>query len=189
MSAGGADARMAVAGDARARARAVGGGIATPTHGGTAGAAAGTGAADPAAWRSARAQAVRWDLPLLLGIVPCLVGGFWVSGAANRLSFAAWGLVAALGWFAVLRLGLARGWSGRRRTGVLLLVASAALASLVPLLIRDGASLDAGLRAIAPALAPATPGPVSTAVAAALCALAGSGLLAAARAGRPEASR
>ena len=148
-------------------------------------------ASGPARWARARAQAVRWDLPLLIGVLPLLAGGFWASGVANRVPFAGWGLVAALGWFAALRLGLKRGWSRGRRAGAQLLIAAAALAALAPLLVRDGAALDSGLRAVAPTLAPAVPGPAAAAGLAALCALAGAGLLVSSRAGtrRPEASR
>ena len=169
MTVAGVEGRAAVAADRVAGARNTRGGIPSLSRGGLAAA---------------------WHLPLLAGVLPLLAGGFWISGVANRLSFAAWGLLSALLWFVVVRVGLLRGWNRGGRAGALLLVAATALAALAPLLAREGASLGSGLRAVAPALVPAAPGPVSTAVAAALCALAGFGLLAAARAraDRPEAS-
>ena len=96
-----------------------------------------------------RNELFRWHLPLLAGALPLLVCGFFASAAANRVAFAAWGAIAALVWFAALRIGLLRGWSRARRAGALLLVAAAALAALAPLLARDGAALDSGLRAVA----------------------------------------
>jgi hypothetical protein len=137
-----------------------------------------------------RAEVARWHLPLLVGVLPLLVVGFYASGVANRLSFAVWGAIAASAWFATLRIGLVRGWNRAHRAGALLFVASAALAALAPLRALDGAALDSGLRAVAPALAPVVPGPVATVVAAALCALAGGGVLVASggAANRREAS-
>lgn len=142
-------------------------------------------------WRRARTEAAAWHLPLLAGVLPLLAGGLWTSGVANRLAFAAWGLVSALLWFGALRAGLARGWSRASRAGTLLLVATAALAGLAVLLARDGAALDSGLRAVAPALAGAVPAPRSVAALAAACALAGAASFAATRARvrRQEASR
>jgi hypothetical protein len=97
-----------------------------------------------------REELLRWHLPLLAGALPLLVCGFFAGAAANRVAFAAWGALAALAWFAALRVGLVRGWSRARRAGALLVVAAAALAALAPLLARDGTALDSGLRALAP---------------------------------------
>lgn len=101
--------------------------------------------------RSEGAAAVLgWHLPLLAGAIPLLLGGFYASAAANRIAFAVWGVAAALGWWAVLRLGLARGWSPRQRLAMQLLTLAIALLALRGVVLLAGGELESGLAAVAP---------------------------------------
>lgn len=96
------------------------------------------------------AAALRWHLPFLAGALPLLLGGFYASAVANRIAFAAWAVAAALAWFAVMRVGIARGWSGRQRLAIGLLTLAVALLALRGVVLVAGGELESGMVAVAP---------------------------------------
>jgi hypothetical protein len=107
--------------------------------------------ANPAAPVSAvqRPAAPRgWYLALAAGVFPPMVLGFVASGLANRLAFAGWGIVAAVGHAALLRLAWQRGWSVPGRAALALFWAAAALLVFGDMVSTHGEILDLGYRAV-----------------------------------------
>jgi hypothetical protein len=122
------------------------------------------------------------------GVFPPLLLGFAASALANRLAFAGWGMVAALGHALLLRAAWGRGWSAAARGAVVLAWAALTLVSFASLVARHGESLDLGYRALLwPVYTPLlTAPPTWTTAAAVLGALAAASALLARRRARRE---
>ena len=103
-----------------------------------------------------------WYVPLLAGVLPVLLLGFGYSALADRTAFVFWALALAACWTALLRHGVAAGWSGPRRAGALLLLMALGLASFAWIEERHHEILDLGFRAVLPELyAPAATRPMT----------------------------
>ena len=89
-----------------------------------------------------------WRAALAAGVYPPLLLGFLASALANRLAFAGWGLVAAVGHAALLRAAWSRGWSVAARAALTLAWAAVATFSFAGLVERHGEILDLGYRAL-----------------------------------------
>jgi hypothetical protein len=89
-----------------------------------------------------------WRAAVAAGVFPPLVLGFLASALANRLAFAGWGLVAAIGHLALLRAAWSRGWSASARAALALAWAAVAVASFASLVTRHGEVFDLGYRAV-----------------------------------------
>lgn len=89
-----------------------------------------------------------WYASLAAGVFPPLLLGFVASALANRLAFAGWGAVAALGHALLLRAAWRRGWSVPARAALTLAWAALTLLSFASLVARHGEILDLGYRAL-----------------------------------------
>jgi hypothetical protein len=88
-----------------------------------------------------------WPLGLFAGLFPLLMVGFLVSVVANRLVYLAWGLLAGLLYYLVLRRSFVQVWHGARTLGSIALVYAAAAASFGWLGERHFQAFDEGFRA------------------------------------------
>lgn len=89
-----------------------------------------------------------WYPALAAGVFPPLLLGFVASALANRLAFAGWGIVAAVGHVALLRAAWQRGWAATGRTGLTAGWAALAGVSFAGLVARHQEILDLGYRAV-----------------------------------------
>ncbi|HRC85016.1 MAG TPA: hypothetical protein PK413_05350 [Thermoanaerobaculia bacterium] len=100
---------------------------------------------EQAASRSDRA----WYFSLVGGLLPILLSGFLASGAADRLDFALWALVAGAAWAAALRQSFDHPRAAVR-LGAPALVAALAVASFAWLAVRHQEDLRLGIQALLP---------------------------------------
>jgi hypothetical protein len=125
-----------------------------------------------------RSPALAWYGGVLGGLLPLLLLGFLYSALADRTVFALWALVAGAIWVAVLRRGLAAGWSRSRLAAALALALAAGLAVFARLEWQHHEILDLGFRAVFPALyQPAATAPATVGALAGAFAVAGVALL------------
>ena len=97
----------------------------------------------------ARPEAPRgWYLALAAGVFPPLLLGFVASALANRLAFAGWGIVGAVGHTALLRAAWQRGWAAAGRGALTAAWAALATVSFAGLVARHQEILDLGYRAV-----------------------------------------
>lgn len=97
------------------------------------------------AWQPAQRG---WYPAVLVGTLPPLLLGFVASVLANRLAFAGWALVGALGHLLLLRAAWGRGWRARARAALVLAWAALAVLVLAGLVQRHQEILDLGYRAL-----------------------------------------